>query len=169
MMQDAGFSIGSNLGDRLANLQEAARRLVERSGGRLAARSPVYETEPVGVKPAYRDMKYLNAVLILESPRQAGQWLHVITDVERAMGRQRTEDRNAPRAIDIDLLFCGRQCLEGNLIVVPHPRWQERRFVLQPLADVRPAMVLPGAEQTVSEVLAGLPPGGAVERFAGDW
>jgi 2-amino-4-hydroxy-6-hydroxymethyldihydropteridine diphosphokinase len=166
---ETGFSLGSNEGDRLARLVEARDRLLDRAGARLAAQSPVYETEPVGVRPEHRDRTFLNAVIVLASHRRAGQWLHVIGDVEKAMGRVRTADRFAPRPIDIDVLFSGADCIESGILIVPHPRWAERRFVVQPLADVRPDLVLPGAGRAVREVLAALPPGEGVELLAREW
>jgi 2-amino-4-hydroxy-6-hydroxymethyldihydropteridine diphosphokinase len=126
----------------------------------------VYETEPVGVKEAYRELEFLNAVIVLESPYDARAWLARIKSIESAMGRVREEDRNAPRPIDIDILYADRQCIDDRGLTVPHPRWARRRFVLRPLADVRPDLTLPGMDRTVADVLASLPPGEDVRPFA---
>jgi 2-amino-4-hydroxy-6-hydroxymethyldihydropteridine diphosphokinase len=164
-----GFSLGSNLGDRLAHLREARCRLLETPGARLAAQSPVYETEPVGVKPAYQHLRFLNAVLILESDGAAADWLAAIGRIEAEMGRVRGGDRYAPRTIDIDLLYAGQECIDTGGLIVPHPRWSGRRFVVQPLADVRPDLRLPGAGGSVREVLEQLPPDPAFGRFPAEW
>lgn len=159
---EAGLSLGSNLGDRLAAFREARRLLLEWPDLRLLAQSPVYETEPVGVRPEHAHRLYLNAVLILEGPASPAEWIRRIGRVEEALGRVRTDDRNAPRTLDLDLLYCGACVADGRTVQVPHPRWASRRFVLQPLADVRPELVLPGAPAPVRTLLNRLPPGEAV-------
>jgi 2-amino-4-hydroxy-6-hydroxymethyldihydropteridine diphosphokinase len=164
-----GFSLGSNLGDRLVNLSEARRRLVAVPGTTLVASSPVYETEPVGVRNEYTELRFLNAVLIATSDKDPRAWLEEIARIEKDLGRQRTEDRNAPRPIDIDILYAGESLIDDGGLEVPHPRWMQRRFVVRPLADVRPDLVLPGAGATVKEILAALPEEGGVEKAAERW
>ena len=163
---EIGFSLGSNQGDRLEALRQARDRLCETAGAGLVAQSPVYETEPVGVREEYRHLSFLNAVVVLESDTEAGEWLHRAHRVEREMGRTRGSDRFAPRPIDIDILYCGEHCLDSGILIVPHPRWADRRFVVQPLADVRPDLVLPGTCRTVRSILASLPAGESVVRYA---
>ena len=163
---EIGLSLGSNLGDRLAHLQ-AAREAVRRLPGvTLVAQAPVYETEPVGVKPEFAHLTFLNTVLILASARPAAELQQDLAEVERRLGRVRGEDRFAPRAIDIDVLFAGDLWLETDRLTLPHPRWARRRFVVQPLADVRPDLVLPGAGRTVRAVLDALPAGEGTAIFA---
>jgi len=164
-----GLSLGSNLGDRLRNLRAARDRVCALPGAALLAQSRVYETEPVDVSAAYRDLAFLNAVLVVESgmpPRVLHARLHAI---EAELGRERSGDRNAPRAIDIDLLYAGDLRVRDAVLTVPHARWAERRFVVQPLADVRPNRVLPGEPRTVREVLFALPREPAVVPFAEEW
>jgi 2-amino-4-hydroxy-6-hydroxymethyldihydropteridine diphosphokinase len=163
---EAGLSLGSNLGDRLGRLREAVRRLAAVDGVRLVASSPVYETAPVGARPPYRDLLYLNAVVVVETTLTLEALSREVHAVEDAMGRRRSADRNAPRPIDIDVLYAGDERRDGPDLTVPHPRWAERRFVAQPLADVRPALVPPGAGRTVAEVLAHLPGAEPIRRFA---
>ena len=166
---ETGFSLGSNLGDRLAFLRKGRREILAQSGVHLLAQSAVYETEPVGVRPEHQALAFLNVVLVVASERDAAAWLAVIHAIEAAAGRQRGADRYAPRELDIDVLYAGTTaCREPNLIV-PHPRWAERRFVLQPLADVRPDLILPGGGPAVAARLAVLPPGEAVRLYARDW
>ena len=164
-----GFSLGSNLGDRLAHLSAARRALLATPGATLLAASPVYETEPVGVKAEFAHLAFLNAVLVLDSPASPDAWLRRVHEIEYSLGRVRGEDRYAPRHIDVDILYASASCVDSGGLSIPHPRWAKRRFVVQPLADVRPDLTLPGLERTVAEVLAALPPGEAVARFANDW
>ncbi|MCX6998139.1 MAG: 2-amino-4-hydroxy-6-hydroxymethyldihydropteridine diphosphokinase [Kiritimatiellaeota bacterium] len=166
---EVGLSLGSNLGDRLAHLATARRRLMTWPGVRLLAASPVYETEPVGVSPAYWSLVFLNAVLIVDGEQAPADWQCATAQIEMELGRVRTADRCAPRAIDIDILFIGDRCLDDGGLILPHPRWAQRRFVLQPLADVRPDLVLPGAAETVRQILARLPAGEKVVRFSETW
>lgn len=165
---EIGFSLGSNRGDLVANMREAKRRILDYSDVAFVAQSPLYETEPVGVAPEYAHLNFMNAVLLVESERAPNDWLERLHDIEYGMGRQRTDDRNAPRPIDVDILYAGAECIDSGGLVVPHPRWAERRFVVQPLADVRPDLILPGAGKTVREILAALE-GETVTEFARAW
>jgi 2-amino-4-hydroxy-6-hydroxymethyldihydropteridine diphosphokinase len=167
---ETGFSLGSNLGDRLAHLSEARRRILTLPGVRCVAQSPVYETEPVGVKPEYRHLKFLNAVLVVESEQAPAWWLTALRRLEEDMGRNRTEDRYAPRPVDVDILYVGQERIrDPGRLEIPHPRWTIRRFVVQPLADVRPDLVLPGETLTVRERLSRLPDTEKIEKFAEAW
>lgn len=163
---EIGLSLGSNLGDRLANLRAAREAIRQLAGVTLVAQAPLYETEPVGVKPEYAHLKFLNTVLILSSDRPVEDLLRDLADAELRLGRVRGPDRYAPRDIDIDVLFAGDLWMETKKLTLPHPRWARRRFVVQPLADVRPGLVLPGAGQSVRDVLAALPPGEGIAIFA---
>lgn len=164
-----GFCLGSNLGDRLAVFREARERMLAFPDARFVAQSPVYETEPVGVKPEYQDLSYLNAVLILHSDKPAGEWLKRLQQVERDLGRERREDRYAPRTLDIDMLYCDDAVIDSGGLQVPHPRWAQRRFVVQPLADVRPEKQMPGSGRSVRETLDNLQEDKAVTLYAKDW
>lgn len=165
---ELGFSLGSNDGDTVENLRQAKARILAVPDTRWLAQSPLYETEPVGVSSEYAHLRFLNAVLIIDTPAGADEWLSALHDIEYALGRRRTGDRNAPRTIDIDILYAGDDYIDRGGLVVPHPRWAERRFVVQPLADVRPQLVLPGSGRTVSAILADLV-GEDVTRTDLDW
>ncbi len=154
---EVGLSIGGNIGDRLAHLRNAVEAIAKIPGVRLIEVSPVYETEPVGVKPEYRDMAYLNAVVITMSTLPLPNLSEAIHEIEEKLGRTRTDDRYAPRTIDIDILYAEDTVYTDKNLTLPHPRWTKRRFVLQPLADVRPDLHIPGSNQSVSEHLAALP------------
>lgn len=128
----AAVALGSNLGDRMANLDLAADRL--EGLGRLAALSPVYETAPVGRVP---QGPYYNAAAVLETRLGAEALLDGLLEIERGMGRVRGE-RWGPRLIDLDLILHGGTALNTDAVTVPHPRYRERRFVLAPLVDAWP-------------------------------
>ncbi|MBL7016801.1 MAG: 2-amino-4-hydroxy-6-hydroxymethyldihydropteridine diphosphokinase [Kiritimatiellales bacterium] len=164
-----GFSLGSNLGGRLRLLSQAKTLLLMDPKVTFVDQSSVYETEPVDVKEAHRQMKFLNAVLVVDSPYTAEEWLPKVKHVEAVLKRERTEDRNAPRTIDVDILFSGEQVVDSDLLQIPHPRWAERRFVVQPLADVRPDLVLPGQTCSVANILARLPANDDVRLFSERW
>jgi 2-amino-4-hydroxy-6-hydroxymethyldihydropteridine diphosphokinase len=166
---EIGLSLGSNLGDRLEHLRRAARRIAALPGVRLVAVAPVYETEPVDVQPAHAHKKYLNTVLILEGPDDLDALSDALHAVEADLGRRRGEDRNAPRTMDIDLIYAAGVRRRDGKLDLPHPRWAQRRFVLQPLADVRPGLRLSGSDGTVAECLSRLPAGEDLMCFAEVW
>lgn len=167
---EIGLSLGSNLDHRLHNLREATNRIDALPGVRLLDKAPIYETEPVGVKEEYASLQYLNTVIIIESDMELSALSDAIHKIEADMGRVRTEDRNAPRVIDIDILYAGNMEQADGILDLPHPRWAQRRFVVQPLADVRPFLRLPGESRQVSEILKTLPPGNITPfREAHQW
>jgi 2-amino-4-hydroxy-6-hydroxymethyldihydropteridine diphosphokinase len=138
----AFVALGSNLGDRLANLQEAVDRLGEVAGIRVVRTSRVYETDPVG--PPQPD--YLNAAVMVDTLLSARKLLEACLGVEQAMGRERSE-RWAPRTIDLDVLSYGQEEIDEPGLVVPHPRMHERGFVLVPLLELDPDPALPGGRR----------------------
>lgn len=154
---DVGLSLGSCLGDRLALLRQAKTAIAALDDVEIVAVSPIYETEPVGVKPEYAQLPYLNAVVIIETSRDLEALRQDLAGIESAAGRVRGEDKFAPRTLDIDILYAGSEKLATATLAVPHPRWAHRRFVVQPLADVRPDLVLPGSEVTVAQRLEEIP------------
>ncbi|MFU8779845.1 MAG: 2-amino-4-hydroxy-6-hydroxymethyldihydropteridine diphosphokinase [Kiritimatiellia bacterium] len=156
---EAGLSLGSNMGNRIYYLRAAIKAITGTPGTAITAISPVYETEPVGVKEEYRDMPYLNAALILQTTLTAKALSKAIHEIEKNLGRVRTADRFAPRTIDIDILYAGNTVSADPALTLPHPRWAQRRFVLQPLADIHPHLRIPGSNRTVTEHLAALPSG----------
>lgn len=166
----AGVALGSNVGDRLAKLRQAREGLGQLAADAQLRASPVYETEPVGC--ADDDPPFLNAVIELEFEGWPMQLLTKLRDLESELGRDRTSTRNAPRTIDLDLLYFGDSAefeVESSALTLPHPRMHERRFVLQPLADIRPDLILPKQPVTVAELLARLPESPRVVRAAVQW
>lgn len=156
-----GFSLGSNTGDRLAMLEAACDHLSDVFGAlRL---SQVYETEPVGCPPG--SPYYLNACVEVHSDMPPQEIMQLCLDIEKALGRERSGVYGEPRCCDIDLLFCGDLVLSTPALSLPHPRAHLREFVLRPLCDIDPNLILPGQNETVQTLLAHLPAGPAVIPF----
>ena len=166
---EIGFSLGSNLYNRKRLLMQAKNLLLTAPRTHFVDQSPIYETTPVDVKPEYRDMAYLNSIVIVESGLPLESWLSYIGKIENNLGRERTDDRNAPRPIDVDIIYAGDQVVDAEDLEVPHPRWAERRFVVQPLNDVRPELMLPEEKLPVSAVLRALPHDDGLSIFETRW
>lgn len=151
------LSLGSNQGDRLAWLARAVAELERLPDTRVTARSPVYETEPVGVAPQFANRLFLNCVAIVETATGPEAFSSAIHAIETRLGRIRGDQPNAPRTVDIDIVAFGDLVAQDPDLTLPHPRCRARRFVLQPLADLRPDYRLPGDSKTVAERLRSLP------------
>jgi 2-amino-4-hydroxy-6-hydroxymethyldihydropteridine diphosphokinase len=144
----AFIGLGSNLGDREENIRAALERLSEL--GPLRA-STVRETEPVGITD---QPSFLNAAAEVETELSARALLESLLAIERDLGRDRTaEQRWGPRTIDLDLLLYGEEVVDEPGLTVPHPRLAERRFVLEPLHELAPELVLPDGRR-IKDLLA---------------
>lgn len=158
------IAMGSNLPSRFGGpretLEAALARLAEK-GLSVAARSPWYETAPV---PVSDQPWYVNGVARIETGLDAVALLAVLHAVEAEFGRVRTI-ANAARCIDLDLLAYG-ETIRNDAPILPHPRMQERAFVLLPLADVAPGWVHPVSRRSVEDMIASLPPGQGIRRAA---
>jgi 2-amino-4-hydroxy-6-hydroxymethyldihydropteridine diphosphokinase len=155
----AYLSLGSNLGDRKHNLSEAIRRL--HSLGRVVSVSSFYETEPM----EFTDQpSFLNCAAALESAMQPGQLMAKLLHIEKEMGRQRIQKRG-PRSIDIDMLLFDSAVVNTPELTLPHPAMAQRRFVLEPLAEIAPDLRHPTLEKTVRLLLAELPEGQKVRKI----
>ena len=154
-MPRAGIALGSNLGDRLANLRAARDCLAAISSDPKSLRSaPIYQTEPV-LCPA-GSPEFYNAVVEIGTDAEPLALLYLTQEIERKLGRPAAAPRNAPRIIDVDLLYLGSLVFESQNLILPHPRLAARRFVLVPLADLNPDLELPGQSGTIASLLAGL-------------
>ena len=139
----------SAIGDREANLREAVERV--RALGEVRAVSSFYDTAPVGY---VEQPRFLNGALLLETELEPLELMRELLAVERAMGRVREGAvAKGPRVIDLDLLLYGQVVMETEELTLPHPAMEERRFVLEPLAEIAPEMVHPVLGLTVGELL----------------
>ena len=161
-------ALGSNLGDRLSNLRAARKAILGLSNVKPpVVSSAVYETEPVDCEPGAQ--KFFNAVIEFDYEGDPASLLEQLIRIEEALGRKRDHSKNISRAIDIDLLYCGDCSIEDERLQLPHPRIHLRKFVLQPLTDVRADLVLPNQRKTIRELLAESKEAGEVIRVADDW
>lgn len=148
------LALGTNLGDREANLQKAIESLVPKV--HVVNKSSVYATPPWG----YTDQpEFLNQVIEVDTLLHPLPLLHLLKSIETNMGREETF-RNGPRLIDLDILFYESQVIEGEIIQIPHPRLQDRAFVLVPLAEIAPNFVHPVLNQSIYDLLAKVNPEG---------
>jgi 2-amino-4-hydroxy-6-hydroxymethyldihydropteridine diphosphokinase len=153
MSTQAFIALGSNLGDRKANLDGAMAALRETPGITVQAVSSYHQTKPVG-GPSGQGA-YLNAAAALETTLDPLTLLHRLQEIEQRLRRVRTE-RWGPRTLDMDLLLYDDLAVETPELTIPHPRMAVRRFVLEPLAEIASAAVCPVTGKTVAEMLGHL-------------
>jgi 2-amino-4-hydroxy-6-hydroxymethyldihydropteridine diphosphokinase len=171
MIETAYLSLGSNLGDRAANLRSALAQLD--AGGRLLAVSALYETQPVDAPhDALGDIPdgvpdqpwFLNCAAAIETEKTPRELLQLALQIEAAMGRLRMR-KNGPRNIDIDVVLFGDRVLDEPGLKIPHPAMHQRRFVLEPLVEIAPEARHPERGKTAAELLAALGGGQTVRRL----
>lgn len=153
------LSLGSNLGDREIQLRDALKRLA--ANGRVVAVSSFYETEPVEFTG---QAWFLNCVVALETTETPGQLMASLLHIEQQMGRQRIQ-KKGPRTIDIDILLFDEAIVDSPALTIPHPAMHQRRFVLEPLAEIAPEVRHPVLKKTVRELLDALPAGQEVRKL----
>lgn len=155
----AYLSLGSNLGDRENLLRQAIARL--ETHGRVVSVSSLYETEPV----EFTDQAwFLNCAVALETTETPERLMAALLLIEQQMGRQRIQ-KKGPRSIDIDILLFGDTILDSPALTIPHPAMHQRRFVLEPLAEIAPEVRHPMLHKTIREMLDALPAGQDVRKL----
>jgi 2-amino-4-hydroxy-6-hydroxymethyldihydropteridine diphosphokinase len=137
----AFVGLGANLGDRERTLHAAVDALADEAGVEVVAVSTLRETAAVGVG---EQPSYLNGAAELETTLTARELLDALLVVEQRFGRVRSPGEHGPRTLDLDLLLYGDEVVDGPGLSIPHPRLHERRFVLEPLAELAPGLVVPG-------------------------
>lgn len=158
----AVLSLGSNLGDRVANLEGALDTLADTPEVWITGVSPVYETAPLDSPEDASD--FLNAVVLIDTTLSAYTLLDRALAIETAFGRERQDGvRNAPRTLDVDLIVVGEKQLSEETLTLPHPRVGERAFVLAPWADLEPDAEVPGRGR-VADLLAAIGTDGVNRR-----
>jgi 2-amino-4-hydroxy-6-hydroxymethyldihydropteridine diphosphokinase len=148
-MKEVFLGIGTNLGNREKNLEDAVAR-VEEYIGKVTASSSVYETEAWGFQS---EDEFLNRVIKVETKLKPSGLLGRILMIESLLGRVRNEKKYASRVIDIDILFYGDKKINEVELIVPHPRLHERRFVLVPLCEISPDLIHPVLNQSIAALL----------------
>jgi 2-amino-4-hydroxy-6-hydroxymethyldihydropteridine diphosphokinase len=159
MLRLVYLSLGSNVGDREAQLRDAQARLA--AAGRVVAASSLYETEPVEFT---QQPWFLNFALALETSMTPQQLMAAILCIEEEMGRRRVQ-KKGPRPIDIDILLFDKVILDSTDLTIPHPALHERRFVLEPLAEIAPEALHPVLKRTIRELRDALSPGQVVRKL----
>lgn len=159
----AGIALGSNLDDRLENLR-TARDEVARLGSDILC-SRIYETEPVDCEPGAPE--FLNAVMEIEYANSAESLLAALRGIEQKLGRPGRRAKNISRTIDLDLLYFGDMRIDSPELKLPHPRLRLRRFVVEPLRDIRPDLILPGQTKSIAQLFDDLPPEPRAAIFSG--
>jgi 2-amino-4-hydroxy-6-hydroxymethyldihydropteridine diphosphokinase len=165
LQQLAYVAVGSNLGDARKNVLQVIERLQEFSDFPLN-KSPLWKTTPVECPPG--SANFVNAVVALvpragETPESL---LKKLQALEKEFGRVSKKVLNEPRPLDLDLIAFGEERRKTPELILPHPRAHQRRFVLQPLAEIAPDVILPGQEKTVAQLLDKLPPNNSIEKIS---
>lgn len=144
------LSLGSNMGSRFDNLQNAVNALFEKVGSILKI-SPVYETPAMG----FEGESFLNCAVLMQTDLKPSKILKAILDIEKTMGRKRNTSKNyVSRPIDIDILFIDDLIIDSEKLIVPHPEMEKRKFVLQPLADLNSQLIHPISEKKIIKILS---------------
>lgn len=165
MTEEAVLGTGSNVGDREAHLLKAAELLCRDEAVQLVAASAVYETPPLEVPSSQEN--YLNQVVVVSTWLSPGRLLALCQEIEALLGRPRDHAAGAPRTIDIDLISYGSRIHNSGDLVLPHPGYTRRKFVLVPLAEVLPDFRDPLTGHSIQQLLEDCPDRSAIQRYDG--
>ncbi|MBN8692939.1 MAG: 2-amino-4-hydroxy-6-hydroxymethyldihydropteridine diphosphokinase [Bacteroidetes bacterium] len=160
-MNVAFLCVGGNMGDRLANILEAKRQLLG-MGCKMEAESGIYQTKAWGIEEA---PDYYNQMLKIVTEKNGIELMTTLLDIEKSMGRIRSDNRNASRTMDMDILFFNNEIIKSELLEVPHPRLHLRRFVLEPLNEIASELIHPVLNKTIHELLIECKDTSAVKRL----
>lgn len=160
-MNVAFLCVGGNMGDRLANILEAKRQLLG-MGCKMEAESGIYQTKAWGIEEA---PDYYNQMLKIGTEKNGTELMTTLLDIEKSMGRIRSDNRNASRTMDMDILFFNSEIIKSELLEVPHPRLHLRRFVLEPLNEIASELIHPVLNKTIHELLIECKDTSAVKRL----
>ncbi len=153
MPQGVFIGLGSNLGDRRANIADALARIRALPGVRILKESSLYESEPHGDAKTW----FVNGVIEIETEMSPEPLLKKLKAVEATMGRKRVKGKRwGSRIIDLDILLYGGQVVSKRTLKIPHPELQNRRFVLLPLSELAPQVIHPVIQETISSLLSGV-------------
>jgi 2-amino-4-hydroxy-6-hydroxymethyldihydropteridine diphosphokinase len=161
MQRTVYLCIGGNLGEREANLEEALE-FIDFNFGDVVHVSSVYESEPWGMKDVPH---FLNQVVEVQSELSNAELLQEIAELEEFFGRERSTQGYVSREMDIDVLFIDQEVIDTESLRVPHPRLSERRFVLEPMAEIASAFIHPELKKTIEELLASCTDKGQIARL----
>jgi 2-amino-4-hydroxy-6-hydroxymethyldihydropteridine diphosphokinase len=162
MRHIAYIGVGSNLGDKVHQCEQGLREILRVDRHRLLARSSFYKTQPLGVLD--QDW-FVNAAIKIETDLGPDELLRSLREIESRLGRRATF-RWGPRAIDLDILFFDEETIQTEELIIPHPRLQERQFVLIPLVEIDPHLIHPVLQKTVLQLLENLEDDQGVEKIA---
>jgi 2-amino-4-hydroxy-6-hydroxymethyldihydropteridine diphosphokinase len=161
-MEKVYIGLGGNVGDPVKAMRKALELIEARGLGRVVMVSSFYRAEPVGIKD---QPWFVNAAAQIETEASAEELREGLAGIERELGRPEERVKNGPRPLDLDVLLIGERRIEGESLTVPHPRMHERRFVLEPLAEIAPEAVHPVLGKTVRELLGELRDPARVEKL----
>ena len=161
-MERVYIGLGGNVGDPVEAMRTALGLIEARGLGRVVRVSSFYRTEPVGIAD---QPWFVNAAAVLETEASASELRSGLARIERELGRPEERVKNGPRALDLDVLLMGEQRIEGEGLTVPHPRMHERRFVLEPLAEIAAEALHPVMGKTIGELLRELGDPARVEKL----
>ncbi len=166
---EAALSMGSNLGDRLSHLRTARDQIDAHPSISLLQQSSLFETEPVDVDRAHESLTFMNVIILVATDLQPLELLDALKAIEASVGRTPSVETNAPREVDVDIIYMENIEFKDEQLSIPHPRWSKRRFVVEPLAELRGDVIIEPNRPCVSDVLADLPAKPQVRRVAEIW